>query len=87
MDIDSRKTEIQEKLLAIITGFSFQKPVTGSTPPSENSEASVKETKLAVPLNSNKRKLYDDYLAQTLSHQVSVSRLDLIQPTKEETRR
>ena len=58
--------ETREKLLKIITGFSFQRP--GSTNSLEDvNSGNVNETKLAVPLNSNKRKLYDDYLTQTLS--------------------
>ena len=62
--------ETREKLLKIITGFSFQRP--GSTNSLEGvNSGNVNETKLAVPLNSNKRKLYDDYLTQTLS-QVSL---------------
>ena len=63
-------TEIKEKLLSIVTGFCLQRSRTkyqGSV------ETSNKETKLAVPLNDGKRKLYDDYLAHTFSNQVSLN--------------
>ena len=61
--------ETRQKLLKIITGFRFQRPRSNS-PLEGGSTGNVNETKLAVPLNSNKRKLYDDYLTQTLSQQV-----------------
>ena len=51
--------EIKEKLLTIVTGFSYS----GSKVVCPAS----RETKLGVPLNASKQKLYDDYLAQTLS--------------------
>ena len=63
--------ETREKLLKIITGFSFQRPVSSNSSLDGVISGNVNETKLAVPLNSNKRKLYDDYLTQTLS-QVSL---------------
>ena len=63
--------ETREKLLKIITGFSFQRPGSPNSSLDGVISGNVNETKLAVPLNSNKRKLYDDYLTQTLS-QVSL---------------
>lgn len=63
--------ETREKLLKIITGFSFQRPGSPNSSLDGVNSGNVNETKLAVPLNSNKRKLYDDYLTQTLS-QVSL---------------
>ena len=60
--------ETREKLLKIITGFSFQRPGSPNNSSLDGvNSGNVNETKLAVPLNSNKRKLYDDYLTQTLS--------------------
>jgi len=56
--------EIQQKLLSIVTGFCYQRSklkYLGSM------DSNNKETKLAVPLDDKKRKLYDDYLAQTFS--------------------
>ena len=55
--------EIKEKLLTIVTGFSYSASVSTS-----------QETKLGVPLNPSKQKLYDDYLAQTLLGQDSSQR-------------
>ena len=59
--------ETREKLLKIITGFSFQRPTSTTNSLESVNFGNVNETRLAVPLNSNKRKLYDDYLTQTLS--------------------
>ena len=52
--------EIKEKLLTIVTGFSYSgcKVSPLSSP--------AQETKLGVSLNPSKQKLYDDYLARTL---------------------
>ena len=65
----AKYTEIKEKLLTIVTGFCF--------PRSRPRLDKYKETILAVPLNNVKRKLYDDYLAQTMSHQVSTHHISL----------
>ena len=58
--------EIKEKLLTIVTGFSYSAAKAVSS--------ASQETKLGVPLNPSKQKLYDDYLARTLRSEDSTQR-------------
>ena len=57
--------ETKEKLVTILKGFSNRRT-------RHSSKLNPRETRLGVPLNSRKRRLYDDYLAQTFSPTVRI---------------